>query len=322
MNSPDNAVQQGAALKPATGSIANAADSRDARVLVAAALCYTAFNAAVPLIPEPHFHHPSIMAVAAVLLGPTLVFMWLQLWLPWTLLRIARPWRTEALLLLAFGAVWGCTMAMNDPVIVHAGARGLRPHLNPSAVLAEGVLSNLAETLTLTLFGALLSRIVREAKILVPLGVVAGIIDVVGAMTPLVFTNNVLQHHPDVVHKVSVSLPHVRMHGLPIVSTIGPGDPMFVAFFFAIVLRERLNTRWTLPAVYVMFTLSMIAVQIGLVPALGALMPLAIAVILTNYRYFRFSREENFAMLYAVLIALVGTMAFFAYAKLHMYHHH
>ena len=101
-------------------------------------------------------------------------------------------------------------------------------------------------------------------------------------------------------------------------STIGPGDPLFIAFFFAIVLRESLNTRGTLPAVYVLLTLSMLAVQFG-VPAVGALAPLGIAVILANYRYFKFSREENFAMLYAGLIAVAASTGFFFYAKLHMF---
>jgi hypothetical protein len=137
-------------------------------------------------------------------------------------------------------------------------------------------------------------------------------------MTPVGFTAHMVQSHPEVVSKVSVHVP--TMAGLHIGSMIGPGDPLFIAFFFAVVHQHRLNTRWTFGLVYTLLTLSMIAVQLGLVPAIGALAPMGIAVIIANWNYFSFTREEKFAMLYAGLISVAGAIGFFLYTNAHVFH--
>jgi len=269
--------------------------------LLTAIVCYVGFGLILPLMHyRPHrMHLPEMLLI---FVAPTLAFMFLQMWIPWCLTRIKQELTWEIKELAVFGVMWLFLML------------GFNHPSGKSAVVI-GSLTNLAETITLGLIGGLIARIVREAKILLPLGIVAGLIDIVGAMTPMGFTNKMVNSHPAVVSHVSVHMPTVA--GIQ-VATIGPGDLLFIAFFFAVVHRHKLNTRWTFRLVYSLLTLSMLIVQIFGYP-IGALAPMGVGVIVANWKYFTYSREEKFAMLYASLISLAAAIGFFYYTHSHVF---
>jgi len=181
-------------------------------------------------------------------------------------------------------------------------------------------ISNMCATCALAFFGSLLSRIVREAKILLPVGVIAGLVDVVGAMMPVGFTANVIAKHPQIVQKVSISVPTIG--ALQPISLLGPGDALFLGFFFATVVRFAMNLRNSFWLTYVMLTLSMLAVIFSTLPLnIGALLPMGFAMIVANFSHFHYTRAEKFAMLYAGAIVLAGAAAFFLATNRFLFHH-
>jgi hypothetical protein len=278
--------------------------------LAIACACYVGFSSLLGLARVNPRHLG--LGLPLLVLGTTLVFMLLQLWVPWTVVKVRQPLKATVQDMFMYLCLWGvltCVLNWVGPI----------KHLPALVMVPLTGLIGLCMTLALSLFGLAVSFIVREAKIIVPLCIIAGIIDILGAMTPFGFTANALRRNHQLVTHVSVPVPAI--HGLPVLATIGPGDPVFIAFFFAIVVRHQLNQRGTFWAMYGMLTLSMIVVSIGLIKALAALAPMSVAVITSNMRYFQFDRSEKFAMVYVAVIVIAAALLFFFYTNAHMYHH-
>ena len=144
-------------------------------------------------------------------------------------------------------------------------------------------------------------------------------IDVIGAMTQIGFTANTVAHHPEVVRAVSVPMPSIG--GLHPISYIGPGDALFIGFFFGIVQRMRLNMPGTFWTMYALLSIAMLIV-IATPWNVAALLPMGIAVIAANTRHFKFDRAEFFAMVYTGVIAVVAAAGFFLFTHKHLFHGH
>lgn len=271
---------------------------------------YAAFSLLLPLVSVPH-HRNVILALMLVIL-PTAAFMLLQLWLAWSLVDL-RPRPSVCGLAMAGAlALWLLALFLVRPH--HGWTHGL----NLSLFLLRPLLMGLGITLACTFFGVLLSRIVREPNVLLPVALVAMPVDYLGAMTPQGFTQNMVKQNPGVVQAVSVPVPVV--HGLHLFPLIGPGDALFMAFFFAIVLRLDMNRRGTFWWMYGLLTLTMLLVLFYPINV-AALIPMGLAVLIANGRFFRLKREEVFATLYAVLLVVALAAAFYAYSHAHFFRH-
>ncbi len=275
-----------------------------ARAVLSALAAYCAFNLLLPLLHVPS-HRLSLPTVAALILVPTAIFMLLQVWLSRALAGL-RPSPTAcALLTLAFTGLWF--------VVWHTP-----PHRFGQALL-QSVGLNLAITLACTFLGVLLSRIVREANILLPVALVAMPIDYIGAMTTVGFTHDVATKHPSVVHSVSVAVPAIG--GLHPISFIGPGDVLFMAFFFSVVLRLGMNDRGTFWWMYGLLTAAMLLVISPWGFNVAALVPMGLAVVIANFGAFRLKRSEVFAVLYACALVLALIVGFYFYSHAHFFRH-
>jgi hypothetical protein len=165
------------------------------------------------------------------------------------------------------------------------------------------------------LAGRLLSRILRERNILLPIAIVLA-----GADLFTVFlgpTAAFLEHAPELVAQVSVKLPEVGSAagpegaaGLAHMATLGPGDTIFAALLFACVARFglslRANYRWM--ALVVAGFLALV-IAVPALPPLPVLPAMAVAFLLANRGQFDLSAEERRIMLVAfgfVLVLFVG----------------
>lgn len=153
--------------------------------------------------------------------------------------------------------------------------------------------------------GYTVSFIVREPSILLPVAVVAAMVDCWSVTVgPL---RHVLENKPGVVAVASVQMP-TPVPGVP-GTMIGMGDFLFLALFFGILYRFSMNTRGAFWAGYALLTLSMLIVM-KFSTALPALVPMALAITGTNIRHFKLKREEVFSTLYVggfVLVLLVAS---------------
>lgn len=267
---------------------------------------YAAFNLLLPLVPVS-FHSLSRPALAALILGPTCVFMLLQLWLSRALVGLRPRPAVSVAVMAASAALWLLTLTT------------LHSHGHIWPYLFRQLLLGLFITLACTFFGILLSRIVREANILLPVALIAMPIDYIGAMTPIGFTQNAVAQHPGIVHAVSVPVPTVG--GLHPISYIGPGDALFMAFFFAVVLRLGMNDRATFWWMYGLLTIAMLLVLILPNFNIAALIPMGLAVLIANGRAFRLKRAEAFAVLYAGAFVLALVTGFYLFSHAHFFRH-
>ena len=265
---------------------------------------YLAFNLLLPLIPPPH--HIPLLAIVGLVAGSTAAFMLLQLWLSVAVVNLRpRPLVCAGLFLLLAGLWVLDFLYLQHPRHFHI----------PLFVLQIGL--GLSITLGCTFLGILLSRIIREPNVLLPVALVAMPIDYLGAMTPIGFTNQIVTNHPNVVPAVSIPVPTVggatHHGGLHPIGFIGPGDALFMAFFFAVVLRLNMNVRGTFWWMYGLLTLTMLVVLSPFGFNIAALVPMGLAVLIANFRYFKLKREEVFATLYAGLLIIALVTGFYLY---------
>ena len=293
---------------PLTAAPAPQAGLSAGRMAGLALLAYVAFNLLLPLVPALPF---PVLAILGIL--STAVFMLLQLWLTQAIVNLRPRPLACVLLTMLFAALFLASLFLIYP------HRSWSAAVNVPLFILTPLLRGLSITLSCAFFGILLSRIIREPNVLLPVALVAMPIDYLGAMTSIGFTQNVVTQNPHLVQALSVPVPAVggstQHHGaLHAIGFIGPGDALFMAFFFAVVLRLNMNVRGTFWWMYGLLTVTMFIVLSGLSFNIAALVPMGFAVLIANFRYFKLKREEVFATLYAAILILALVTGFYFYA--------
>lgn len=166
--------------------------------------------------------------------------------------------------------------------------------------------------------GVLLTRLVREFKILLPIGVVLALVDiyvVFGGGLVTVAESGKAPVAEAAMTALTIQLPTARPSGgaAPMLLSVGFADFLFIAMFFACFLRFGIPSRKTfvvLCAVLVVYMLSVVLTNLSL----PALIPIALVCIGMNLRHFRFERSEAFALLYAgiIVITLLTFLVFYS----------
>lgn len=268
-----------------------------------ALLTYLAFGLLLPWVPLPA-HRPPQAVVLGLVVVTTAAFMLLQLWLAQAVVN------TKPGVGFAAGLAVLC-------VALLMGANLFAP------AFLRLLLVNLMITLGCAFLGILLARIIREPNVLLPVALVAIPIDFIGAMTSIGFTNTVVANNPALVKAVSVAVPTIggggqHAGGLHPIGFIGPGDALFTAFFFAVVLRLDMNRRGTFWWMYGLLTLAMLIVLSPFGVNIAALVPMGLAVMIANFRFFKLKRDEVFATLYAgvFIVALVTGFYYYSHSRL------
>lgn len=166
--------------------------------------------------------------------------------------------------------------------------------------------------------GHWLSRLVKERKLLLPISVVLALVDLFTVFGGGVVTQAV--HAPKghatlaraAMQTLTANLPAVGVQrgATPMQLAIGFADFLFVAFFFACFQRLGMSPqayKITIVALLTVLTVYLSAVFLFAVD-LPALVPIAVVVIGVNWRAFRYSRSELFALLYAgvAILLLLG----------------
>jgi len=185
----------------------------------------------------------------------------------------------------------------------------LRP--TPGTQVVAAAAGDLAFMLCCVFFGVILARAFRDRNILLPASLAVALVDLIGVYYGL--TGRLLQDAPELVANLSVKLPTIG--GAPgtavgagsrVLATMGGGDIVFIAVFFAAAVRLEMNVRGTFWYVYPLSILAMILALF--VPGLVGIpaLPFVVAGFLAcNFHYFDLTPGERWAMLYAGLVVLV-----------------
>ena len=171
--------------------------------------------------------------------------------------------------------------------------------------------------------GRIVSRMLREPSILLPVAVVAAVVDFWGVYWG--FVAHVSEKAPEVAQSLSAQVPQMADMpiAVPMVGAIGAGDFLFLALFMAALHRMGLRLRPTMWALTITLTLG---------PTLALLIPkwlfhheldrlpglpfISLAALAANWRSLRPSREERWALLYAGVTVAAVIGAFVAIRRL------
>jgi hypothetical protein len=155
--------------------------------------------------------------------------------------------------------------------------------------------------------GRLLSRLIRDVNMLVPIAVVLLIVDIFTVFAGP--TGVALDKAPDLVAKLSIGLPAIGSaagpegaRGFAFIATAGLGDFIFLAFFFAATWRYRLRFERTFWYICILVALAMLAsLMVMVLPGIPLLPFVAIGFLLANRGQFSFSAQEKLYFLIAII---------------------
>ncbi len=274
----------------------------EGRRALLAALGYLLFYRLVPYLP---FQQVSVIVVTTLLsLGVTLLFT----------VRCARALRSPRALAISLALAAIVTVPM---VALPILARTIHSPTISSLYLAAGAVYRplfralpgakglLLIWLAVSL-GVLVSRLVREFKMLLPMAVVLALVDLY-----VVFGGGLVTQAESgkstvaaaAMKALTVELPNSasRSPAQPLTLAVGFADYLFIALFFACFVRFAIPSRRIFAVLYITLALYMTAAAFDPTP-LPALVPIGIVIIAMCFRRFAFTRDERFAMLYAALL--------------------
>ncbi|MGC8861580.1 MAG: hypothetical protein ACP5R5_02270 [Armatimonadota bacterium] len=243
-------------------------------------------------------------ALLGVTAAPTVAFMAVQIALVYFFAQFDMNWRQCALVLvgslaavavIALGIVWQSGVSAK---------MGRHPSIRETLVIMGAYPSLLRMPMYLGIIlasssiGFLVSLRVRDRNMLLPVVMLAAYIDFWTVTRGPVSV--VLKKAPEVVAAVAAPIPAVGTGAFVPRTLVGPGDFLFMALVFAAAHRLGLNGPRNYWFVFGGMTLGMLAVLFGLLPALPALVVLAVTVVVANWGKFKLTRHE------AVSTAVVG----------------
>lgn len=156
--------------------------------------------------------------------------------------------------------------------------------------------------------GGLVAKLIKAPNMLGPICGVIAMIDIWGVLFagPV---SQMLEKAPEVAKKAMPSLPGAGTlskgaeYAIQPLS-IGVGDYLFLGLLFAALHLNGMNWRGARNLVIpFIFVVLMIVVFTGL--HMPGLLPIGLAIALPNWKYFQFTRDEKFALLWAGLLVLV-----------------
>lgn len=161
--------------------------------------------------------------------------------------------------------------------------------------------------------GALVSWIVREKNLLVPMVPLAAAVDALTVLAPKGAVKQIVEKAPEVVEKASVAItatptPTGEVAQITPIALIGVGDFVFLVLYITCLYRFGLRVRATAIGLFFILWLYLMVVALGVVPSLPGLVPMAFVVLLVNWREFQLSRQEKIASVVTgmMVLGLIG----------------
>lgn len=259
---------------------------------------------------------PSPMGKVAVVTVAATATLALSLLLVLSICRVEMRPRTEFAWVVAMMVVFCLTrpviFAILGKQLGHpAAGRTLQALF--SVLPGQELLGNAALIAWATFLGKLVSRVLREGKLFLPVAVVAAIADIITVYRGPV--RHITENAAEVAQAFSASSPVLPPAGMaaPILAAVGIGDFLFLALFLAAALRHSMAAVKTMWAVFAVMLIAPAAFYIWPesygIPGLPFL---AAAVIWANWRHLRFTSEEKRSLVFAGVLVAVAAAGLWA----------
>ncbi|MCJ7823181.1 MAG: hypothetical protein MUQ26_08940, partial [Armatimonadetes bacterium] len=262
---------------------------------------------------------PSPMGKVAVVTVAATATLALSLLLVLSICRVEMRPRTELSAVVAMMIVFCLTRPVIFAILgkqLGHPAFGARLASLFSILPGQELLGNAALIAWAAFLGKLVSRVLREGKLFLPVAVVAAIADIITVYRGPV--RHITENAVEVAQAFSASSPLLPPEGMaaPILAAVGIGDFLFLALFLAAALRHSMAAVKTMWAVFAVMLIAPAAFYIWPqsygIPGLPFL---AAAVIWANWRHLRFTPEEKRSLVFAGVLVAVAAAGLWAYLR-------
>jgi hypothetical protein len=184
---------------------------------------------------------------------------------------------------------------------------------------ATTTVQDLAMITGASLVGTMLARLIRHPNMLGPIGAAIALIDIWGVMfggiVSQMLSNKATQ---PLAERAMAAGPKVGAIGAARpefsveIPSIGVGDFLFIALLLSVLVNLAMNWKTSARLMWLFISFALLSINLlPFVPHLPGLLFIAGAVILPNWKYSRFTREEQFALLYAGILVVVLTVGLY-----------
>ncbi len=230
-----------------------------------------------------------VLSICRLRMSPGIEFAWVVCML--LLFSLVRP------SLYAFVGRW-----LGHPAGAMQISKTLSALVPPSMAL---LLGNAMLVVWAAFLGKLVSRVIREGKLLLPVAVVASLADIITVFWGVVA--HVTKTAPEIVETFSAATPVAPPPGVaaPILSAVGIGDFLFLALFLTMTLRYTMRPISTMWATFALMLVAPLAFLVWRsAPGMPGLPFISAAALWANWRHIEFTREEKRALIFTGVIVL------------------
>lgn len=204
-------------------------------------------------------------------------------------------------------------------VLLHAGGILAAKYLLHDQGFFAVLLIALAQSgllLWCTALGALLSLMIKDKNLLLPVALFLAGLDMFLVFAPVGIARQIVERNPELFKNVAYALPKVSS-GAPTgvimpMAYVGPADFFFLAMFFVAICRFNMRVhetlKWIIPVLLGYLAVVMLAggVQLGPISLamLPALLPIGLTVLLVNRKEFKLAKDEKAATVVVGIIAV------------------
>ena len=275
-------------------------------------LFIAALNVALPFLPISNIYVAvaSNIVLTLIYVGAVVLFA----------LGIARREWSLPLTLLGFGlsvAVWLGVQNGLLPLVASGLHKGVKPSSTQILGLTSAVTAQDMALLCAATFGGVsLSRMIRTPNMLGPIGGIIAVIDIWGVLFggPVSQILNSKAAQP-ISEKAMTSGPQIGAIGatnpafsIPL-PQIGVGDFLFLALLLGIIVIHRMNWRTPAWTTWLLVSGALLSITfLPFFPALPGLLFIGAGAVLPNLKYFTYTRDEKFALLWAAVLVLLMTV--------------
>lgn len=180
------------------------------------------------------------------------------------------------------------------------------------AIPGQNLIGNLVLIFWAVLIGRLVSRVIREGKLLLPVAVAASLADIFTVFWGPV--GKVAAQAPHVANALSAQAPAVEVAkqvAAPVLTYVGIGDFLFLAIFLTVALRYAMNATGAMWAAFASTFAGAAVLVFWEPPGLPGVPFISVAVLLVNRKFLSFTAEEKRSLWIAAAL-LVGMAAVIA----------
>ncbi len=157
--------------------------------------------------------------------------------------------------------------------------------------------------------GALVAALISDRNILIPIGIFLIAYDIFLVLTPLGFTQKLMQAAPDILKQGGMSIPAAStatsLNGKAEISgVVGPADLVFLGTFFLAMFRFDMKPYTTLRVMIPVLLCYLLFVMLTGI-ALPALVPIGLVTLIVNWKMFNMTNDEKASTAVVAVLAVV-----------------